>query len=95
MDTRLIVKDGDLTVSQTQDCTPIAEWAKARQNEGFTGSSDMKLAARIPMVFIEKYLNEHNISFREFAIDPAHKMRMLSDPILAHFRVWAGDAGRH
>lgn len=90
MQTQVLVKDGRMVVSNTQDCTPIAEYAKARHNEGLTGSSEMKHAARIPMVMVEKYLNDNNITFDEWSRDKTHIRRMLTDPALQHFRIWKG-----
>ena len=47
--------DGSLTTGTTQDCTAILEHAKARNKAGLTGSGDMRLAASIPFVVVEKY----------------------------------------
>lgn len=82
--------DGSLTTGTVQDCTPIAEYAKARHNAGLTGSGDMKLAASIPFVIVEKYCNDNNITFAEFSRDKAHTRRLLTDPALSHFRIWKG-----
>ena len=82
--------DGTMTFERVQDCTPIAENAKAMQNAGMTGSSDMKLAARIPNVMIEKYCNDNNILYSEWCGNRDHIKRMLNDPALAYFRVWRG-----
>lgn len=90
MATRLHMQGDALVVQNTQDCTAIAEHATARRNEGKTGSSEMRLAASIPVVFVEKYLNDNGITYAEFAQDPAHKVRLLNNPDLAHFRVWEG-----
>jgi len=86
----LILQDGNLISSTTQDCTPIAEYCKARHNEGLTGSSEMRLAASIPFVIVEKYLNDNGITLHEFSTDKAHIRRLLQDPALDHFRVWKG-----
>jgi len=89
--TTVALEDGALISGTTQDCTPIADWCKSRHNEGFTGpSSDMKLAASIPFVMVEKYLNDNHLTMRELAQDQAHIKRLISDPALAHFRVWNG-----
>lgn len=86
----LYLQDGALVSSMTQDCVPIAEYAKARHREGHHGSKDMRLAASIPLVMVEKYLNDNGVTFREFAGSPEHKARLLGDPKLAHFRIWPG-----
>jgi len=90
MRTQILVNDGQMVVAQTQDCTPIAEWAKARHNEGLVGGSEMRHAARIPMVFIEKYLNDHRITLNEFMGNREHMRRVVNDPAMAHFRIWKG-----
>mgnify|MGYP003501078690 FL=1 len=86
----LAVKDGMLITGISQDCTPIVEYTKARHREGHHGSNEMRLAASIPFVLIEKYLGDQGITFQEFAVSPDHKRRLLSDPALADFRVWRG-----
>ncbi len=82
--------DGSVTFERVQDCVPIAEFAKASHNEGFVGSSEMRHAAKIPFVIVEKYLNDNNLTFSEFMSDKTHAKRMLSDPDLAMFRIWKG-----
>lgn len=88
--TTIAVEDGNLITGSTQDCTPILEHAQALQKAGAHGSSDMRLAASIPAVVIEKYLNDNGLLLSEFAADPAHQRRLLNDPALAYFRVWPG-----
>ncbi|CAB4126128.1 hypothetical protein UFOVP73_53 [uncultured Caudovirales phage] len=83
-------EDGKTIFERSQDCAPIAEYCKARQNEGLTGSNEMRLAASIPNVMVEKYCNDNGILFSEWCANPQHIRRMLSDPALAHFRVWKG-----
>jgi hypothetical protein len=90
IDTRMTVKDGDLIVERVQDCVPIAEWSKSMHNEGKHGSSEMKLAARIPNVFIEKYCNDNNLLYSEVMQNREHMRRIVTDPALAHFRIWPG-----
>ena len=90
LQTSISVKDGEMTVQRTQDCTPIAEHAQAMHNEGLTGSKDMKLAASLPLVMVEKYCNDNGIFVSEFMQDREHIRRMLNDPALAHFRIWKG-----
>jgi hypothetical protein len=59
-------------------------------NEGLHGSSDMKLAASLPMVLVERYCNDNGITFHEFCQGQDHIRRMLNDPSLKAFRVWPG-----
>ena len=86
-----IVTEGALThIERIQDCTPIADYAKAQHNAGFHGTSELKHAARIPNVIIEKYCNDHNIEFSEFMRNREHMRRVLNDPSLSAFRIWPG-----
>jgi hypothetical protein len=82
--------EGGISFERVQDCTAIAERCKARQNMGDTGSSEMKLAASLPLVMVERYMNDHAITFNEFMGDKAHIKAMLNDPALSHFRIWNG-----
>ena len=88
--TVVALEDGALHTGSIQDCTPYADRAKAMHNEGFHGSADMKLAASVPTVLVEKYLNDNRILMSEFIGSPDHQRRFLNDPALAHFRVWRG-----
>ncbi len=90
LDTQFHFHDGKMTVARTQDCTAIAEEAKRKHNDGMFGSSEMKLAASIPFVFVEKYLNDNNITLSELMQNADHKKRLLTDPALDHFRIWKG-----
>lgn len=90
VNTRFHLVDDTMTVQRTQDCTPIAEYAMAQSAAGFTGSSEMKHAARIPMVIVEKYCNERGITYSDFMRDPAHIKRITEDPDNAAFRIWKG-----
>lgn len=82
--------DGSLTTGTIQDCTPIVERAKALHNIGYTGTADMKLAASIPFVIVEKYCNDNHVSFQDFMNSADHKKRLLNDPANGSFRVWKG-----
>lgn len=88
--TVVALQDGNLITGTVQDCTPILEHAKAMHNAGMHGSSDMKLAASIPFVVVEKYLNDNRLLMSDFCADPAHMRAILNDPALAYFRVWPG-----
>jgi hypothetical protein len=89
--TKFHFHDGNMTVQRTQDCTPILDLCKEQQATGNVGSSEMKLAARIPNVVIENYCNVNGVSFQEvMAPKSPHIKRMLNDPDLAGFRVWRG-----
>ena len=85
------MQGGDLITGSSQDCTPIAEMAKAIHNSGYEGpSKDMKWAASIPNVLIEHYCNTAGISMHEFSRSQEHKKRLLTDPANADFRIWRG-----
>ena len=83
-------EDGKTIFQRVQDCDPIAEQTKALHNAGVHGSSEMRHAAKLPMVLIERYCNDNGITFREWMNEPAHIRRMCNDPSLSHFRVWKG-----
>ena len=88
--TYMALEDGNLITGTVQDCTPYVERAQALHREGFHGSSEMKHAAEIPFVIIEKYCNDHNITLRDFMRGEEHITRMCNDPSLAAFRIWPG-----
>lgn len=89
--TRIHTNDsGDVTFERIQDCTPILEHATSLSNEGHHGSGEMRHAARLPFVLVERYLNDHNITLAEFSSNREHVKRMLNDPSLAGFRIWKG-----
>lgn len=79
-----------IAIERVQDCTPIAEEAIALHNAGIHGSNEMRHAARIPNVMIEKYCNDKGITFAEWMQNEDHIRAMLNDPALAHFRIWKG-----
>jgi hypothetical protein len=81
---------GSLTFERVQDCNAIAEKCKTQANQGVTGSSDMKLAASLPYVMVEAYMNRTGIDMNEFCKNKEHIRNMLNDPALAHFRIWGG-----
>jgi len=88
--TRMHEEDGKTIFERVQDCTPIVEVAKSLHNEGLHGSSEMKHAAKIPAVVVERYCNDHNITFHEFCGNQDHIRRILNDPSLSAFRIWRG-----
>lgn len=87
----VIARQGnDLITGMVQSCDPIAERTKYMHNTGHHGSKDMRLAASIPLVMVEKYLHDNRITMQEFSASQEHKKRLLQDPALSHFRVWKG-----
>lgn len=57
---------------------------------GAVGSAEMKHAMRLPMVFVEKYINEHGITLHEFEVNPEHLKRIMNSSEFAAFRIWQG-----
>lgn len=88
--TRIHTNGNDATFERIQDCTPIVESAKALHNAGMHGSSEMKHAARLPMVIVEKYCNEKKITFQEFMANDEHIRSVVNNPDNSMFRVWPG-----
>lgn len=88
--TRMHEEEGKTIFERVQDCTPIAERTQALHKEGHHGGSDMRHAASLPMVLVERYCNDNGITFREFLGGQEHIKRMLNDPALSHFRIWPG-----
>lgn len=88
--TVVALQDGALVTGTVQDCTAIVEHTKARHNEGYHGSSDMKHAASIPFVIVERYCNDNGITMEEMSRSQEHKRRLLNDPANAAFRIWKG-----
>lgn len=86
----IVDEDGRTIFSTSQDCTAIAEYAKAQHNEGNFGSSEMRHAARIPNVIVEKYCNDNGVSFEAFMADPVHIKRLVENPDNSMFRIWKG-----
>lgn len=90
MQTKFHASGEDIIIAQSQDCTPIAEWAKTQAAAGAVGSSEMRHAARIPNVIIEKYCNENRVTFQEVMGNPVHMRRIVNNPDNAAFRIWQG-----
>jgi hypothetical protein len=91
MDTKVhSLEDGRIVFETAQDVSSILEDAKARHNQGMTGLGEMRHAARIPLVVVEKYCNDNNIPFHEFMGNKEHIRRVLTDPSLSAFRIWQG-----
>lgn len=86
----LTAQDGAIITGIKQDCSPIVEHTKALHNIGDGNGKELKFAASIPLLFVEKYLADNGITMHEFSGNAEHKRRLLNDPALAHFRVWKG-----
>lgn len=83
--------DGDdMTQNRLQDVEPHMNHAAYLRSMGEVGTKEMRHAAVLPNVLVEKYLNDHGISMHEFTVNPEHLKRMLNSPELAAFRVWQG-----
>lgn len=73
-----------------QDVEPVLESCANLRSIGAIGSAEMKHAMRIPMVFVEKYINDHGISLHEFEVNPVHLRRIMNSSEFAAFRIWQG-----
>lgn len=91
MTSYIAYEDGRLITGTIQDCTPILEQVARLRQAGAVGSSEMRLAARLPESAIEMYCNTHGITFAEWLQDPIHARRMYTDPDLSGFRVWRAE----
>lgn len=90
IDTKFDFADGKMFIGRSQDYTPIAEFTKAMHNSGNHGSSEMRHAAKIPNVVIEKYMNDHGVTFQEVMNDQRHLRAIVNDPDNKMFRIWPG-----
>ena len=84
------VQDDQIVAYSEQLLDPILDRVQELRDIGHVGGSDMKHAARIPNVLIEKYCNDTGITFQEWVNNPVHIKRMLNDPQNEPFRVWKG-----
>lgn len=84
------LQDGNLIYGSSQNVGGILHDAQARHKEGLHGTGEMKHAARIPFVVIEKYCNDRNITFNEFMGNKDHIKSVVNDPSLKAFRIWPG-----
>lgn len=88
--TRVWVEDGKLVSGTRQDPTPINEHAQALHNIGEHGSSDMRLAARVSFVDLERWLNAQGVTWAEFTQSEELKRRFLNDSNREFPRIWTG-----
>lgn len=90
MKTGLTVEDDKIVSYVKQDVAPAIEQASLLRDIGHVGGSDMKHCATLPLVLIEKYCNDHSITYQEWVQNPVHIKSMLNDPQNEPFRVWKG-----
>jgi len=90
LSTKIITQDDRLIIGRSQDCTAILEDAKRRHLDGAHGTADVKHAARIPNVIVEKYCNDNKITFHEFMGNEVHIKRLVEHPDNSMFRIWPG-----
>lgn len=90
LSTQIFTQDDRLIIGRSQDCTAILEDAKRRHNEGAHGTAEVKHAARIPSVIVEKYCNDNKITFHEFMGNEVHIKRLVQHPDNSMFRIWPG-----
>lgn len=72
------------------DLKAVADHCAGLRGVGATGTSEWKVAAKVPGIFIMQYCNLNGITWAEFMREPKHADRLLSDPSLKAFRVWEG-----
>lgn len=83
--------DGDdMAQNRVQDVEPVLESCAMLRSVGATGSAEMKHAIRLPMVFVEKYINDHGITMHDFEVNPEHLKRIMNSSEFAAFRIWQG-----
>ncbi|KPF66116.1 hypothetical protein IP84_17025 [beta proteobacterium AAP99] len=83
-------QDDKLVLSREQYVKDIVDYAKARHNEGFHGTSDFKLMAVVPNVVIEHYCNVNQITLHEFINNKEHIKRLVNSPEFSDLRVAPG-----
>lgn len=88
--TGILMEGDNLIERRSQDVEPILEQAARLRSNDRVGSSEMRHAARIPMIEIEKYLALTGITMHEFMANPVHIKAMLNNPELSKFRIWQG-----
>ena len=81
---------GSVSFETRQNVAPILDVTKRRHTEGLHGSGEMRHAASFPRVLVDKYCNDHNITFQEWMTNKEHVRRMLNSPDLSGFRIWPG-----
>jgi hypothetical protein len=83
--------DGQQIIERrSENVEPLLEHCAGLRGIGHTGSSDFRLAAKLPKSAVEAYLAHHGITLHEFNTNPAHIKAMLNDPALSKFRIWQG-----
>lgn len=88
--TRVSFDGDDMTQNRVQDVEPVLDACAALRAVGAVGSSEMRHAAKLPHVLVEKYMNDRGITMHEFEVNPEHLRRLLMSPELASFRIWQG-----
>lgn len=82
---------GDLTVIRSADVEPLLEINKALANsgDGYSPSRELRRAASIPMIIIEKWKDEHGVD----VFNPDHKeavRRLLNSSEYLYLRTAPG-----
>ena len=88
-------EDGDKTIIETvQDVEPILEANKAMQTDGdgYTPSRDLKHIASIPLVVVEKWMNDDGVNFLSLGRQEkrAYLRKKLNDPEWAYLKTSPG-----
>ena len=88
-------EDGDKSIIETtQDVEPILEANKAMQadGDGYTPSRDLKHIASIPLVIVQKWMEEDGVNFLALGKPEkrAYLRRKLNDPEYLYLRTSPG-----
>lgn len=71
-----------------QDVEPILDDATRRRNDGEHGSSELRFAGRFPIVLVESWLHNRNLTIKDFKDQVVRDF--LNDSDNSAFRVWPG-----
>lgn len=73
--------DGDWAYETIQDCNPIADAnAEARNHcSPWSPTRDLKMTARVPLIFVEKFQREHGLNIYSADQDEQKRIDKLID----------------
>lgn len=80
----------DIATETLDNLRVVSDHCQRLRSSGLTGDADMKVLAHVPGFMIEKWCNDHGVTFAEFMRDRAIQAKMLNDPDMRAFRVYEG-----
>lgn len=80
----------DLTSETLDNLRVVSDHCQRLRSSGLTGDKDMRVLAHVPGFMIEKWCNDHGITFAAFMRDNEIQTKMLNDPDMKAFRVYEG-----